>query len=77
MIFEGRQVILVNEYKKENGFYKWFPAEEEARKRAQEHANIYVFVIFACCREIYMTDVHAGGVTLQQVIKFQQKNRLA
>ena len=67
----------MNEFYKLKSFYRWFAAEEEARKLAQENPNIYVVVIFACCREIYMTEQHAGGVSKADVIEFLNKNKIA
>ena len=64
MIFEGRQVILLNEFNSAKGFYKIFAVEENIRNLAMKYPNAYLVVIYACCREIYMVAEDSGGISL-------------
>ena len=77
MIFNGRQVILLNEFDSARGFYKIFGVEEIIRLLAQKYPNAYLAVIYACCREIFMVAHHSGGISLAQVneIKLAKKVR--
>ena len=64
MILDGRQIVLVNEFSKDKGFYKTFGAEENMRKAAQRFSSAYIVGIFACCREIFLVTQHSGGISL-------------
>jgi hypothetical protein len=55
---EGQQVLLVNEYKPANKFYKWLAIEEYIRAFAKIFPNSYTLAFFACCREIYSFEKH-------------------
>ena len=64
---DGRQVLLINKYDRENKFYKYLPAEIEIRMMAKNHRQTYHFCIFACCREIFMKERHTNGMSREQV----------
>ena len=66
MIQDGRQVILVNEYASDKGFYKIVGVEENTRMLAMKYSNAYLIVIYACCREILILAQHSGGISLKQ-----------
>ena len=76
MIFEGRQVILVNEFIQKNGFYKFYGAEENMRTAARTFSNAYIVGIFACCREIFLVTEHSGCISLAQKQDLDAQTRI-
>ena len=61
MNVDGQQVLLVNQFDKNERFYKWFAIEKEIRMIAKHFPhNTYQLGIFACCREIYKESYHKG-----------------
>ena len=56
----GQQVLLINEFKAYNSFYKWIGIEGDIRQIAKDYPNSYTLAFFACCREIYSTIKHRG-----------------
>ena len=50
MLMEGNQVLVLNEWDKDQGFYRLFQAEKRLRMLADSYENCYVIGIFACCR---------------------------
>ena len=67
MCKDGRQVLLINEFDRNNKFYKNVPAEIEIRNLAKLYRQTYHFCIHACCREIYMKERHTNGMSREQV----------
>ena len=67
MCKDGRQVLLINQFDKNNKFYKMTPAEIEIRNFARLYRQTYHFCIFACCREIFMKERHTNGMSKEQV----------
>ena len=60
MIAGGKQIMLLNEYSKNTGFYKLFGIEANIRDIAREFSNTYQVALFACGREV-KTSKHGGG----------------
>ena len=56
----GQQVLLLNEFKRENNFYKWLAIESYIRTIAKCFPNTHTLAFFACCREIYLESKHMG-----------------
>ena len=72
MLYEGRQVLLYNEFEKSTRFYKMFLAEQKLRSFAELYPNAYLIGIFACCRQLHDTNVHTGkGYSMEQVEKMK------
>ena len=64
MIQDGRQIVLVNQFNSEKGFYRSYGAEQNMRDSAKRFPNAYIVGIFACCREIFLVTQHSGGISL-------------
>ena len=62
---DGLQVIVVNEFDKQNCFYKLYQAEMWIRKLSDEFNNCYFVSLFACCREIFRFNKHTNCISLQ------------
>ena len=60
-IKDGKQVVVLNEFNKKEGRFNSWSAEESIRDRAKIHPNTYQICIFACCREVFRTEVHCGN----------------
>ena len=58
MNYEGRQVVLLNEFDAKRKFYKWWNIEERIRKFAARFENSHFLAFFACCREYYNKEKH-------------------
>ena len=61
MIFNGAQVVLLNQFDKSKNYYKMWPIEFDARFIARKYPNSYIITLFACCRELYEPARHKGG----------------
>ena len=60
MQIDGEQVLVVNQCKKNSGYYDWWNVEAHIRLMAKKYPNTYSVAIFACCREIYKPTKHCG-----------------
>ena len=71
MQVSGKQVVLLNEFEPNRGFYKWWGVEEDVRTLAELFPNSYQIAIFACCRQIYDPTRDSGcfGGTKQEAIE--------
>ena len=58
MHFEKSQCILLNEFDRMKQFYKLYAVETEIRRWSEKYKNCYFAVVFACCREIFLHQVH-------------------
>ena len=58
ILFEGRQSILLNEFK--DNFYHQFAAEAKLRSWAGIFPHAYIISIFACCRQLYNKETMTG-----------------
>ena len=57
LIKEGSQHIVINEFDKQNEFYKLWRAETTLSNLAEAYKNSYVIGVFACCRQKYDPNV--------------------
>ena len=62
-IERGEQVIVLNEYDKNEGFYKCWKTENMIRSLAEKFENSFHLAFYACCREAHAPDRHCGGFT--------------
>ena len=53
MMKNGSQCVLLNEFDKEENFYKTFSPEAAIRSNARYRSNTYHVAVFASCRENY------------------------
>ena len=60
--FEGRQVIVINEFDKNNKFYKLYHSEKVIRLMAKNYSHSYHLCFYACCRENISRTTHTGGL---------------
>ena len=75
MNMSGRQVILLNDYSKNTGFYKLAAVEIEIRNIAKKHENSYQICLCACCREVLIRDKHSGGFSKAEAEKIVENSR--
>ena len=68
--------MLLNEYKKETGFYKLWGIEGDVRTIAKNNPNSYQICLFACCREVLMPAVHGGGFRSRHECAMDKMNKL-
>ena len=63
MVFNGKTVVLLNEFDSGESFYKIAQIEHDIRRYAYYYPNSYQVGLFACCREILNRNVNSGGFT--------------
>ena len=68
MLYEGKQVLLTNEFDPKKGFYKKINVEACVRDLTASHPNLYWIAIFACCRELYDPQKHSGGISFEDAL---------
>ena len=76
----GRQVVLMNEFHKRTGFYKFWGIEGDIRDIARKYQNSFQIAFFACCREIWSQSAHSncfGGTYEQAIQHFSQLDEAA
>ena len=61
MNFKGTQAVVLNEFCKSKGWYKFWAIEDDCRDIAKRYTNSYVLAVFACCRELYSQTKHHDG----------------
>ena len=59
----GTQVVVINDFDKQQGFYRLWKCENMIRTLARMFPNSFHLAFFACCREIFNPDSHCGGYT--------------
>ena len=66
MVFNGKTILILNEFDPSESFYKYAEIEQQIRRLAYYHPNMYQVGFFACCREILNRNLHSGGFSAQR-----------
>ena len=67
MIRDGSQNLLLNQFDKARGFYKFAVIEKDIRTTSAKYKNSYIVGIVACCREIYVKERHCNCIGASNV----------
>ena len=67
----GQQALLTNEFDERTWFYKICHVEKKLRALASMFKNVYIIVVFPCCRELSDKERHLGGVSKVKAKKLQ------
>ena len=73
MHFEKSQCILLNEFDKIKQFYKLYAVETIVRQWSDRYKNCYFALIFACCRENFLHQVHCDCVAAKTLAEAEQE----
>ena len=60
----GKQIVLLNEIKTVEEFYKFWGVEADIRDIAGLYPNSYSMAFFACCRELKQSAKHTHGLAI-------------
>ena len=72
MHYNGRQIVILNEYDSKTKFYKYFNIENRIRFIAEDFRNSYQIAVFACCRETMVREKHTNGSPTKEEAIFRQ-----
>ena len=62
MINKGFQCFLLNQFNKQDQWYKLIEVEMDIRRLSKRCKNSYLVSVFACCRENFTKALHTGCV---------------
>ena len=65
---------MTNEFDERTFFYKICHVEKKLRALASMFKNVYIIVVFACCRELSDKERHLGGVSKVKAKKLQAED---
>ena len=64
---------MLNEFDKQKQFYKLYAVETIIRQWSDKYKNCYFAVLFACCRENFLHQVHCDCVAAKTLAEAEEE----